>query len=80
MITEHCLFTDPLNQKTVNKTICRTPSANPCQLWAHLLESFPVLAIVFFSLSGFPDLSGKVFSITFKSSKLITQQCSERAM
>ena len=23
------------NKTTVNKTTCRTPSANPCQLWAH---------------------------------------------
>ena len=54
-------FTDHLNQNIVNKTTCRTPSANPRQLWTHLLKSFRY----FSRLSGFPDLSGKVF-FTFK--------------
>ena len=31
----HFFFTDHLNQETANKTTYRTPSANPCQLWAH---------------------------------------------
>ena len=30
-----CFFTDYLNHETVNKTTCRTLSANPHQLWAH---------------------------------------------
>ena len=30
-----CFFTGHLNQKTVDKTTCRTPSGNPHQLWAH---------------------------------------------
>ena len=30
----HCFFTDRLNRKIVNKT-CRTPSANPHQLWTN---------------------------------------------
>ena len=30
-----CFFTDYLNHETVNKTTCRTLSANPRQLWAH---------------------------------------------
>ena len=30
-----CFFTDQLNHKAVNKTNCRTPSANLHQLWAH---------------------------------------------
>ena len=34
------LFTDHLNHKTVHKTTCRAPSANPRQLWAHKLKSF----------------------------------------
>ena len=28
-------FTDYLNHETVNKTTCRTLSANPHQLWGH---------------------------------------------
>ena len=30
-----CFFTDYLNHKTVNKTTCRTPSANTRQVWAY---------------------------------------------
>ena len=30
-----CFFTDYLNHEIVNKTTCRTLSANPHQLWAH---------------------------------------------
>ena len=30
-----CFFTDYLNHEIVNKTICRTLSANPHQVWAH---------------------------------------------
>ena len=30
-----CFFTGYLKHKTVNKTTCRTPSANPPQLYAH---------------------------------------------
>ena len=30
-----CFFTDYLNHEIVNKTTCRTPSANPRQLWPH---------------------------------------------
>ena len=30
-----CFFTEHLDQKTVNKTTCRTPSANPRQLCAY---------------------------------------------
>ena len=30
-----CFFTDYLNHKIVNKTTCRTLSANPHELWAH---------------------------------------------
>ena len=40
-------FTDNLNQKTVNKTTCRTPSENTRQLWVHFLKSFPTVAITF---------------------------------
>ena len=58
-------FTDHLNHKVVNKTTCRTPSANPFQLWAHYLKSVRSVAIIFLRLSEFPDLSSKVFLITF---------------
>ena len=47
-----CFFTDRLNHKIVNKTTCRTPSANPCQLQTHQLESFGTVAII---LQGFQD-------------------------
>ena len=57
-------FTDHLNHKVVNKTTCRTPSANPFQLWAHYLKSVRSVAIIFLRLSEFPDLSSKVFLIT----------------
>ena len=30
-----CFFTDYLNHEIVNKTTCRTLSANPHQLWAY---------------------------------------------
>ena len=58
-------FTDHLNHKVVNKTTCRTPLANPFQLWAHYLKSVRSVAIIFLRLSEFPDLSSKVFLITF---------------
>ena len=35
-----CFFTDYLIRKSVSKTICRTPSANPCQLRTYQLKSF----------------------------------------
>ena len=30
-----CFFTDHLNHKIMNKKTCRTPLANPRQLWIH---------------------------------------------
>ena len=35
IIFTHRFFTGHLNDKTVDKAPCRTPSANPRQLWAH---------------------------------------------
>ena len=58
-----CFFSDHLNYKIVNQTNCRTPSANPRQLWAQ--KAFELLRL-FLRLSEFPDSSGKVFLITFK--------------
>ena len=46
-------FTDHLNHKTVNKTTWRTPSANPRQLWVHLLKSFRTVAIIFWGFQDF---------------------------
>ena len=42
-----CFFTDHMNHRTINKTTCRTPSANPRQPWAHELKSFQTVAIIF---------------------------------
>ena len=38
-----CFFTHHLRHNSVNKTSCITPSANPRQLSAHWLKSFPAL-------------------------------------
>ena len=46
-IGTQCFFNDHLNNKTANKTTCRTPSANLCQLWVHYLKSFQTIAIIF---------------------------------
>ena len=66
------LFTDHLNHKIVNKATCRTFSANLSanhQLCVHWFKSFST-AIVFLRFSGFSDLFGKVFLITFGFSLL----------
>ena len=47
-----CFFTDHLNHKIMNKTTCRTTSANPSQLWTHYLKSFRIVVIIF---PGFQD-------------------------
>ena len=65
-----CYFSDHLNQKTVNKATWRTPSANPHHIWAHLVEKLSSGCDYFMGFSGFTDLSGKVFLIFFKLSKL----------
>ena len=47
-----CFSTDHLKHKTLNKTTCRTPSANPCHLCVHQLKSFPTAILIF---PGFQD-------------------------
>ena len=42
-----CFFTDHLKHKTVNKTTCRAPSANPCHLCAHYLKNYLTPMIIF---------------------------------
>ena len=61
-----CFFTDHLNHKIMNKTTCRTTTANPSQLWTHL-KSFRTVDY-FSRFSGLPDLSGNIFLTTFKFS------------
>ena len=74
-------FTDHLRHKSVSKTTCRAPSANPHQLFANELKSFPAIIVIFLKLSGFSDLLGKVFLITFKftifdfSTTTLQKQC-----
>ena len=48
-----CLFSEHLNHKTVNKATCRTPSANPCQLWTHWLKSFGNVAVISWGFEDF---------------------------
>ena len=62
-------FTYHLNHKIVNKATCRAPSANPRQLWVHLLKALNCCDY-FLRLLGFPNLSGKVHLITFIFSSL----------
>ena len=67
IFTPQCFLTNHLKHKTVNKTTCRTPSANPRQLRA-LVEELSNCYENFSRFSGSPDLFGKVFLITFKFS------------
>ena len=60
-----CFFADHLNHKIATKIICRTLSANHFLTMDTLIEK---LCNYVFRLSGFPDLSGEVFFITFKFS------------
>ena len=39
-------FIDQWSHKTVKKTTCRMHSANPGQLWAHLLKNFWIAVII----------------------------------
>ena len=74
------IFTDHLNHKTVNNTTCRTPSANPRQLWAHQLKNFRTVAIIFRGFQDFLIYLAKYFSSPLNSRMLITQQCFTRAL
>ena len=57
----HSVFSnDHLKHKTINKTTCTMSSA--------LVEELSNCYDYFLRLSGFPDLFGKVFLITFKFS------------
>ena len=56
-----------LKHKTVNKTTCRTPSANPCQLCAHLFKSFPTTMITFWGFQDFQIYLADLFWITLNS-------------
>ena len=62
-----CFFTNHLRHKSVNKTTCSTPSANPRQIKLSNCYDY------FLRLSGFPDLLDKVFVITLKFPYLISQ-------
>ena len=73
-------FTDHLNRKTVNKTTCRTPSANPCQLWVHLLKSVRTVAIIFWGFQDFLIYLAKYVWSLLNSSNLSTQQYFASAM
>ena len=75
-----CFFTDHFNCKTVNKTTCRAPSANTCQLWAYQLKSFRAVAIIFGGFQDFLIYLAKNFWSLINSPNLITQQCFARAM
>ena len=57
----HIFFTDHLKHKTVNKITCRIPSANPLQLWAHYLKSFPTFMIIFWGVQNFLIYLAKYF-------------------
>ena len=76
-----CFLTDHLKHKTVNKTTCRMPLANPHQLMYTLVEELSKCYDYFLRLSGFPDLFGKVFLITLKfslfasSTSFLQEQC-----
>ena len=63
-----CFFNDYLNYKTANETTYRTPSVNPCPTMDLLDEKIWNCGNYFLRFSGFSDLSGKVFLITFKFS------------
>ena len=43
-----CFFTDHLEHKTVNKTTCRTPLANPRQFICTLVEELWRAAMIIF--------------------------------
>ena len=85
-----CFFTDHLNHKIVNKTTCRTPSANPRQLWAHQLKSFRTVAIIFRDFQDFLTYLAKYFdhfkfsqihySTVFRSSTNFVLLCQSRNM
>ena len=67
------LFTEHLNHKTVNKTICR-PLSKSSPTIGTLVEKLSNCCDNFFRFSEFPDLSGKFFLILINSPNLITQQ------
>ena len=46
MFTTKSPFSHHLKQKMANKTTCKIPTANPCQLQAHYLESFSTVMII----------------------------------
>ena len=71
IVTFSCKNISHIASKTfANKATCRTPSGNPRYLWAHypLVEKLSTCCDYFLRLSGFSNLSGKVFLITSKFS------------
>ena len=64
-------FTDHLKYKTANKATSRTPSANPNQLCAHWLKSFPTAMISVLGFQGFLIYVAKYFWSLLNSSYLI---------
>ena len=61
-----CFVTERMNHKYVNETTSRTPSANLHVLWFTLTEELSNRCDYSLRLLGLSDLSGKVFSITFR--------------
>ena len=71
---------DHMNHKIVNKTTCRTPSANPRQLWVHLLKSFRTVAIIFWGFEDFLIYLAKYVWSLLNSPNLGIQKYFARAM
>ena len=73
-------FTDPLNHKTVNKTICRAPSANPPD-YGHISgKTFELLRLFFEAFRILLIYLAKHFWSILNSPNLITQHYFLRAM
>ena len=68
--------TDHLNHKTVNKT----SSANPRQLYAHQLKRFGTVAIIFLGFQDFLIYLEKYFRSLLNFPYFIIQQYLARAM
>ena len=77
-----CFFNDHLKHKTVNKTTCRIPSAKSSPIMCMLVEELSYCYDYFLRLSGFLNLFGKIFLITFKfsSSPELLRACLSKSL
>ena len=66
-------FDDHLKHKTLNKTTCTTPSADPSQLCEHSLKCFPTAMIIFWGFQDFLIYLTKYFWSLLNSPDLIFQ-------